>query len=166
MELSCFFNDPTDVSHLVSGSFTFAKTNLNIWKFTGPVLLKPGLENFVHYFASMWDECNCMVVWAFLGIAFLWDWIETWPFLVLCQLLSFPKLLVYWVQHFLFFILYFFFRDLISFIFIFCILFIYLIFNFILFNFTILNWFCHISKWICHRYTCVSHPEPSSLPIP
>ena len=38
--------------------------------------------------------------------------------------------------------------------------------NFILFNFTILYWFCHISKWICHRYTCVPHPEPSSLPIP
>ena len=36
-------------------------------------------------------------------------------------------------------------------------------FNFILFNFTILYWFCHISKWICHRYTCVPHPEPSSL---
>ena len=39
-------------------------------------------------------------------------------------------------------------------------------FIFILFNFTILYWFCHISKWICHRYTCVPHPEPSSLPIP
>ena len=39
-------------------------------------------------------------------------------------------------------------------------------FNFILFNFTILYWFCHISKWICHRYTCVPQPEPSSLPIP
>ena len=38
--------------------------------------------------------------------------------------------------------------------------------NFILFNFTILYWFCHTSKWICHRYTCVPHPEPSSLPIP
>ena len=35
--------------------------------------------------------------------------------------------------------------------------------NFILFKFTILYWFCHISKWICHRYTCVPHPEPSSL---
>ena len=44
------------------------------------VLLKPGLENFEHYFASMWDECNCAVVWAFFGIAFLRDWNENWPF--------------------------------------------------------------------------------------
>ena len=49
---------------------------------------------------SMWDECNCEVVWAFFGIAFLWDWNENWPFLVLWPLLSFPKLLAYWVQHY------------------------------------------------------------------
>ena len=49
----------------------------------------------------MWDECNCAVVWAFFGIAFLWDWNENWPFSVLWPLLSFPNLLVYWVQHFL-----------------------------------------------------------------
>ena len=47
------------------------------------VLLKPGLENLEHYFASVWDECNCSVVWAFFGIAFLWDWNENWPFPVL-----------------------------------------------------------------------------------
>ena len=50
---------------------------VNIWKFTVHVLLKPGLDNFEHYFASMWDECNCPVVWTFFGIAFLWDWSET-----------------------------------------------------------------------------------------
>ena len=44
------------------------------------VLLKPGFENFEHYFTSMWDECNCAVVWAFFGIAFLWDWNENWVF--------------------------------------------------------------------------------------
>ena len=44
------------------------------------VLLKPGMENFEHYFASMWDECNCAVVWTFFGIAFLWDRNENWPF--------------------------------------------------------------------------------------
>ena len=49
-----------------------SKTSVNIWKFTVPILLKPGLENFEHYFTSMWDECNCAVVWAFFGIAFLW----------------------------------------------------------------------------------------------
>ena len=64
------------------------------------ILLKPDLENFEHYFNSVWDECNCMVVWAFVGIAFLWDWNEHWPFPVLWPLLSFPNLLAYWVQHF------------------------------------------------------------------
>ena len=64
------------------------------------ILLKPGLENFEHYFTSVWDECNCAVVWAFFGIAFLWDWNENWPFPVLWPLLSFPDLLACWVQHF------------------------------------------------------------------
>ena len=49
---------------------------------------------------AMWDECNCALVWAFFGIAFLWDWNENWPFPVLWPLLSFPNLLAYWVQHF------------------------------------------------------------------
>ena len=44
------------------------------------ILLKPGLENFEHYFASVWDECNCAIVWTFFGIAFLWGWNENWPF--------------------------------------------------------------------------------------
>ena len=83
LELSCFFNDPVDVGNLISGSSAFSKTSLNIWKSTVHVLLKPGLENFEHYFASMWDEYNCVVVWAFFGIAFLWDWNENWPFPVL-----------------------------------------------------------------------------------
>ena len=100
LELSCFFHDPEDVCNLTSGSFAFSKTILNIRKFTVHVLLKPGLENFEHYFTSEWDECNCTVVWAFFGIAFLWDWNENWPFLVLWPLLSFPNLLAYWMQHF------------------------------------------------------------------
>ena len=58
LELSCFFDDPTDVGSLVSGSSAFSKSSLNIWKFKFHELLKPGLENFEHYFASMWDECN------------------------------------------------------------------------------------------------------------
>ena len=77
LELSSFFDDPADVGNLMSGSSDFSKSSLNIWKFTVHVLLKPGLENFEHYFTSVWDECNCVVVWAFFGIAFLWDW-ETW----------------------------------------------------------------------------------------
>ena len=91
LELSCFFNDPVDVGNLISGSSAFVKTSLNIWKFTVHVLLKPGLENFEHYFTSVWDECNCAVVWAFFGIAFLWDWNENWPFPVLWPLLNFPN---------------------------------------------------------------------------
>ena len=53
LELSCFFDDPADVGNLISGSSDFSKSSLNIWKFTVNVLLKPGLENFEHYFASM-----------------------------------------------------------------------------------------------------------------
>ena len=58
LALSCFFNDLMHVGNLVSGSSAFFKTSLNIWKFMVHVLLKPGLENFEHYFTSMWGECN------------------------------------------------------------------------------------------------------------
>ena len=61
-ELSCFFNDPADVGNLISGFSAFSKSSLNIWKFTVHVRLKPGLENFEHYFTSVRDECNCVVV--------------------------------------------------------------------------------------------------------
>ena len=84
-----FFYDPMDVGNWISGSSAFSKSGLNIWKFSFHVLLKPSLENFEHYFASLWDECNCAVVWAFSGIAFLWDWNENWPFPVQWPLLSF-----------------------------------------------------------------------------
>ena len=100
LELSYFLSDPEDIGNLISGSSPFSKTRLNIWNFAVHVLLKPGLENFEHFFTSMWDECNCVAVWAFFGIAFLWDWNENWPFPVLWPLLSFPNLLAYWVQHF------------------------------------------------------------------
>ena len=93
-----FFYDPMDVGNLISGSSVFSKTSLNIWKLTVHVLLKPGLENFEHYFTSVQDECNCVVYWAFFGMAFLWNWDENWPFPVLWPLLSFPNLLAYWVQ--------------------------------------------------------------------
>ena len=77
-----------------------AWTGYRTWKFMFHVLLKPGLENFEHYFTSVWEECNCVVVWAFFGIAFLWNWNENRHFSVLWPLLSFPNLLAYWVQHF------------------------------------------------------------------
>ena len=100
LELSCFFDDPTDVGNLISSSSAFSKSSLNIWKFMVYILLKSDLESFEHYFASVWDECKCVVVWTFFGIALLWDWYENWPFPVLWPLLSFPDLLAYWVQHF------------------------------------------------------------------
>ena len=53
LELSCFFDDPADVGNLISGSSAFSKSNLNIWKLTVNVLLKPGLENFEHDFTSV-----------------------------------------------------------------------------------------------------------------
>ena len=56
LELSCFFNDPMDVANLISGSSAFSKSSLNIWNFMVHILLKPGLENFEHYFANMLDE--------------------------------------------------------------------------------------------------------------
>ena len=100
LELSCFFNDPVDLGNLISGSSTFSKFSLNIWKLMVHVSLKPGLKNFEHYFTSVWDECNCVAVWTLFGIAFLWNWNENWPFPVLWPLLSFPNLLAYWAQHF------------------------------------------------------------------
>ena len=63
LELFCFLYDPTDVGNLISSSSAFSKSSLNTWKFTVHVLLKPGLENFEHYLASVWDECHCVVVW-------------------------------------------------------------------------------------------------------
>ena len=62
LELSWFFDDPAGVGNLISGSSAFFKTSLNIWNFMVHVLLKHGLENFEHYFTSMWNECNCAVV--------------------------------------------------------------------------------------------------------
>ena len=59
LELSCFFDDPADVGNLISGSSAFPKSSLNIWKFMVNVLLKPGLGNFEHYFAS--DEMSAIV---------------------------------------------------------------------------------------------------------
>ena len=90
LELSCFFDDLTNVGNLISGSSAFSKSSSNIWKFTVHVLLKPGLENFE----------PCVVVWAFFGFAFLWDWNENWPFPVLWPLLTFPNMLAYGGQHF------------------------------------------------------------------
>ena len=80
---SLFSYDLMDVDNLISGSSAFSNSSLNIWKFLGHVLLKPGLEDFEHYFTSLWDECSCVVLWTFFGIAFFGYWNENRPFPVL-----------------------------------------------------------------------------------
>ena len=75
LELSCFSDDPADVSNLFSGSSAFCKTSLNLRKFTVHVLLKPGLENFELYFASLWDAYGCAIVWTFFV-----KWLNSQPF--------------------------------------------------------------------------------------
>ena len=91
LEHSCFFEDPTDVGNLISVSSAFSKSSLNIWKFSAHILLKPSLENFEHYFASIWDECNCVVVWTFFGIALIWDLNDRWFFSSLVATAEFSK---------------------------------------------------------------------------
>ena len=71
--LECFCYGPVDVGNLISSFSAFSKSSLHICKFLVHVVLKPDLENFEHYFTSVWDECNCAIVWTFFGIAFLWD---------------------------------------------------------------------------------------------
>ena len=95
-ELSCFLMIQWMLAIWSLAPLPFLKS---AWT-SGSSLLKPGLENFEHYFTNVWDECNCVVIWAFFGIAFLWDWNENWHFPVLWPLLSFLNLLAYWVQHF------------------------------------------------------------------
>ena len=94
---SCFFDDPVDAGNLISGSSAFSKSSLYTCRFFVHILLKPSFKDFEHYLSSMWNECNCMIVWIFFGIALLLDWNENWPFPVLWPLLSFPNFLTYWV---------------------------------------------------------------------
>ena len=87
LEFSSFLLNLMSIGSLISGSSAFSKPSLNIWKFLIHVLLKPSLKDFEHNLASVWNKCNCVVVWTLFGIALLWDW--TFP--VLWPLLSFPN---------------------------------------------------------------------------
>ena len=71
LEFPCFFYDPADIGNLIFGSSAFPKSILYIWKFSVHILLKPSLKDFEHYLPSMCNECNCVVVWTFFGIALL-----------------------------------------------------------------------------------------------
>jgi len=97
---SLAFSNLVDVGNLISGSSAFSKSILNIWDLSVYILLKPSLENFEHYFASMLNEYSWAVVWTFFGLALLWDWNGYWFFPVQWLLLSFPNMLSHWVQHF------------------------------------------------------------------
>ena len=83
LEFACFLYDSMEFGNLISGSSAFSKSSLNIWDILTHKQLKSSLENFEHYFASVWEECNCVIVWVFFGIAFPWDWNENWSFPVL-----------------------------------------------------------------------------------
>ena len=95
LEFSCFLYDPVNVGNLISGSPAFSKSSLNICKFSVHIMLKTCLENFKHYFTSMWDECNCAVVWVFFIIVFLeleWKLIFSSP-VVTAEFSKFPGIL-------------------------------------------------------------------------
>ena len=71
LDFPCFFYGPVNVGNLISDSSAFSKSSLYIWKFLVHILLKPTLKDFEYYLASMWNECNCVVVWTFFRIALL-----------------------------------------------------------------------------------------------
>ena len=155
LELSCFVFDPTDVGNSISVSSAFSKFSLNIWKFLVHILLNPGLENFEHYFARVWNECNCVVVWTFLTLPFFGMGMKT-TFSSPVATAEFSKFAgILSCSTFFFFIFYFF-----PFIFI----------SWRLITLQYCSGFCHTLTWISHGFTCIPHPDPPSLlpphPIP
>ena len=100
LELSCLFDDPVDVGNLALVPLPFLKSPWTSGSSRFTYCWSLAWRILSHYLASVWDECNCAVVWAFSGIAFLWDWNENWHFPVPWPRLSVPNLLAYWVQHF------------------------------------------------------------------
>ena len=70
LEFPCFLNDPENVGNLIPDSSAFSKPSLNIWEFSVHVMLKYSLEDFKHYLASIWNECNCAVVWTCFTLPF------------------------------------------------------------------------------------------------
>ena len=95
LKFSCFFYDLTNVGNLIYGSSAFSKYSLYIWKFLVHLLLTPSLGHFEHYFANIWNECNCEVVWIFFGIAFFF-WIDNWPFPVAIAEFSKSTDILFW----------------------------------------------------------------------
>ena len=77
LEPSCFYYESTDVSNLISGSSAFSESSLHIWMFSVYILLKLSLKDFEYYFASMWNEHNCVLVGTLFGIALLGTGMKT-----------------------------------------------------------------------------------------
>ena len=93
LEFPCFFYDLMYVGNLISGSSAFSKSSLYIWNFSVQILLKSSLKDLGHNLDSMWNECNCVIVWTFFDIVHLWDWNKTdlfqscghcWVFQIFC----------------------------------------------------------------------------------
>ena len=95
LEFPSFLYDPVNVGNLISGSSSFSKPSLDIWKFLAHITLKPSMKDFKHDFTSMGEECNCLVASTFFSTTLLGNWDEDWPFLVPWPLLSLPDLLTY-----------------------------------------------------------------------
>ena len=95
LEFPSFLYDPANVGNLISGSFSFSKPSLDIWKFLVCIILTPSMHNFKHDLTSMGDECNCLMVSAFFSTTLLGNWDEDGPFPVLWPLLDLPNLLTY-----------------------------------------------------------------------
>ena len=76
LKFSCFLHDTTDVGNLISSPSASLKPSLHIWTSSGQVLLKSSLKDCEHYFVSLFNECNCMVVWTLFGVALISDWNE------------------------------------------------------------------------------------------
>ena len=108
LEFLCFLHDPANVVNFISGSSAFSEPSLYIWKFFILVLLKPSLKDFGHNLARMWNDCNCMVVGTFFGIAFFGIWMKTdlfqscghcWVFQIFwdieCSTLTAPSFRIY-----------------------------------------------------------------------
>ena len=100
LEFPCFLHDPMNVGNFISDSSAFSKHSLCIWNFLVYIMPKLSLKDFVHSFASMWNDCNCPAILTLSVITLLWDWNENWPSPVLWPLMSFPNLLTFLVQHF------------------------------------------------------------------
>ena len=99
LEFRDFLCDVMNASNLISGSSTFSKFSLYIWKFSVHIPLKPILKDTGHNLTSMWGEYDYPVVWTFFGTALLWDLNEKFELFQSCGHCCFPNLLTYWVQH-------------------------------------------------------------------